>query len=231
MKGLLKNNYFAVRSNAKAFSVFMLLLGIFVVAVISPSLLMGYALLGMIGFSLNAIAGLRKESSTKWSKYKLTAPVKRSDIVKSYFISQILWLIVGIAYAGIGVALSIMLHGVTLDRNVDIFMLFVIGIGISLFMGAIFFPLFYLGGEERNEVFLIISLLCGIQDYPMRTSCKAKAIPFPTRSVFLKPTQSRTVFPICAGTRTMAILVRTSKDRVFNPCLRTLKPGKWLPLS
>ena len=129
MKGLLKNNYFAVRSNAKAFSVFMLLLGIFVVAVISPSLLMGYALLGMIGFSLNAIAGLRKESSTKWSKYKLTAPVKRSDIVKSYFISQILWLIVGIAYAGIG---------------------------------AIFFPLFYLGGEERNEVFLIISLLCGI---------------------------------------------------------------------
>ena len=42
-----------------------------------------------------------------------------------------------------------------------------------------------------------------------RTSCKAKAIPFPTRSVFLKPTQSRTVFPICAGTRTMAILVRT----------------------
>lgn len=162
MKGLLKNNYFAVRSNAKAFSVFMLLLGIFVVAVISPSLLMGYALLGMIGFSLNAIAGLRKESSTKWSKYKLTAPVKRSDIVKSYFISQILWLIVGIAYAGIGVALSIMLHGVTLDRNVDIFMLFVVGIGISLFMGAIFFPLFYLGGEERNEVFLIISLLCGI---------------------------------------------------------------------
>ena len=162
MKGLLKNNYFAVRSNAKAFSVFMLLLGIFVVAVISPSLLMGYALLGMIGFSLNAIAGLRKESSTKWSKYKLTAPVKRSDIVKSYFISQILWLIVGIAYAGIGVALSIMLHGVTLDRNVDIFMLFVIGIGISLFMGAIFFPLFYWGGEERNEVFLIISLLCGI---------------------------------------------------------------------
>ena len=52
-----------------------------------------------------------------------------------------------------------------------------------------------------------------------------------TRSVFLKPTQSRTVFPICAGTRTMVILVRTSKDRAFNPCLRILKPGKWLLLS
>lgn len=28
-------------------------------------------------------------------------------------------------------------------------------------MGAIFFPLFYIGGEERNEVFLGISLLGG----------------------------------------------------------------------
>ena len=28
-------------------------------------------------------------------------------------------------------------------------------------MGAIFFPLFYLGGEERSEVILIVSLLGG----------------------------------------------------------------------
>ena len=55
-----------------------------------------------------------------------------------------------------------MLHGFPFDRNTDIFMLFVAGVGISLFMGAIFFPLFYMGGEERNEVFLVISLLCGI---------------------------------------------------------------------
>ncbi len=54
-----------------------------------------------------------------------------------------------------------MLHGFPFDRNTDVFMLFVVGIGISLFMGAIFFPLFYLGGEERNEVLLVISVLCG----------------------------------------------------------------------
>ena len=65
-------------------------------------------------------------------------------------------------FAGIGVALSIMLHGFPFDKDTDVFMLFVIGVGISLFMGAIFFPLFYVGGEERNEVFLVISLLCGI---------------------------------------------------------------------
>ena len=162
MKGLLKNNFYATLSNAKVFAAIMLLLGIFVVAMDNkiPSLIIGYMLLAMIGFSLNSIASLRKESATKWSK--LTTPVKRSAIVQSYFLSLLLWLIVGMVFAGIGVALSIMLHGFPFDKDTDVFMLFVIGVGISLFMGAIFFPLFYVGGEERNEVFLVISLLCGI---------------------------------------------------------------------
>lgn len=164
MKGLLKNNFYATLSNVKTFSAVMLLSGIFVVLMDNkiPSLIIGYMLLGMIGFSLNSIASLRKESSGKWSQYKLTAPVKRSAIVQSYFLSLLLWLIVGMIFAGICVVLSIMLHGFPFDRDTDVFMLFVVGIGISLFMGAIFFPLFYLGGEERNEVFLVISLLCGI---------------------------------------------------------------------
>ncbi|MDE6530582.1 MAG: ABC-2 transporter permease [Lachnospiraceae bacterium] len=164
MRGLLKNNFYAAYANVKVFSIVMILLGIFVVAMDNkiPSLIIGYLLLAMIGFSFNSIASLRKESSTKWSRYKLTAPIKRSAIVQSYFLSLLLWLIVGMVFAGIGVAMSIMLHGYPFDRNTDVFMLFVLGIGISLFMGAIFFPLFYLGGEERNEVFLVISLLCSI---------------------------------------------------------------------
>lgn len=164
MKGLLKNNFYATISNAKVFVIIMIILGFFVVAIDKKdtSLIIGYMLLAIIGFSFNSIASLRKESTGKWSKYKLTTPVKRSAIVQSYFLSLLLWLIVGMAFAGIGAALSVILHGFHFDRNTDIFMLFVAGIGISLLMGAIFFPLFYMGGEERNEVFLVISLLCGI---------------------------------------------------------------------
>lgn len=164
MKGLLKNNFYATLPNAKIFSIVMLLLGIFVVAMDNkiPSLIIGYMLLSMVGFSLNSIASLQKESASKWSQYKLTVPVKRSSIIKSHFLSLLLWLMVGMGYAGMGVALSVLLHGFPFDQITDIFMLFVAGIGISLFMGAIFFPLYYLGGEERNEVFLAISLLSGI---------------------------------------------------------------------
>lgn len=162
MKGLLKNNFFAVFSNVKVFSALMLVLGIFVVAVISPSLLIGYVLLSIIGFSVIANASIKKEFVSKWGKYKLTLPISRANIIKSYFISQLIWLIVGIIFAGAGISLSWILHGCPFDNNVDTLLVFALGISVSLFTGAFFFPLFYSGGEEKNEVSLVISLLCSI---------------------------------------------------------------------
>ncbi len=61
------------------------------------------------------------------------------------------------------------------------------------------------------------------QDCPMRTSCKARAIPFPTKRGFWKPMPNRMDFLICAGTPTTVIPVRTFKDPDFKPCLQTLK--------
>lgn len=164
MRGLFRNNFYAALLSAKAFAGIVVLAGVFVVAMDNtiPSLIIGYMLLVMIGFSMNSIASIRKESATKWGKYKLTVPVRKRDIVLSFFASQLLWLAVGIGFAGVGIVLSVALHGNPFDRNTDIFMLFVVGIGISLFMGAIFFPLYFLGGEERNEVILLVSLLGGI---------------------------------------------------------------------
>ena len=160
MKGLLKNNFFTVYINAKIFSVFMLLLGIFVIAVPSQSFQICFVMIGIVGFSVNAIVVVKNEFVSKWGKYKLTLPVKRADIVKSYFINQIIWLLAGTLFVGIGVGLSWLLHGCAFDQSIDALTMFALGVSISLFMGAIFFPLFYLGGAERSDAFLIIALLC-----------------------------------------------------------------------
>lgn len=162
MKGLLKNNFYAVRSSAKTLAVFMLLLGAFVTVVVSQQLLFFYMLLGIISFSVNAAASMGKDYISKWGRYKLTLPVRRVDIVKSYFIEQLLWLLVGMIFAGAGMGLSWLFHGCPFDRGIDALMLFSAGSSISLFAGAIFFPLFYIGGEERNWAFLAISLLCAV---------------------------------------------------------------------
>ena len=58
-------------------------------------------------------------TARKWGKYKLTAPVKRADIVKSYFINQLIWLFVGMIFAGVGPGLSWLLYGCPFDQNID----------------------------------------------------------------------------------------------------------------
>ena len=149
MKGLLRNNLYATLSNAKVFSGFMILFGIFAVAVISPSLQISYAMIGIIGFSVNAIAVTKNEYISKWGKYKLTLPVKRTDIVKSLFLNQIIWLLVGTFFVGIEICLSWLFHGCPFDQAIDVLTMFTLGISISLFLGAVFFPLF-LWAEKRK---------------------------------------------------------------------------------
>lgn len=162
MSGLLKNNLYTAFSGVKLFAVVMAFLGVFVTAVISQPLLTGYAVVCMVGFPLVSIFSFSKENTCKWSKYKLTMPVRRADIIKSYFSSQLIWLLIGIAIAGIAIGLSFLLHGFPFDRNQDICLIITLGIGISLFMNAIFFPLYYSGDGEKGEVFAMISLLCSI---------------------------------------------------------------------
>lgn len=160
MKGLLKNNFFIVWSNAKVFSIFMFVWGFFVVIIPEETLQMWYIMTGIVGFSVNAAFGIGNEFTSKWGKYKLTLPVKRIDIVKSWFLSQIIWLFVGLLFSGIGITLSFLLHGCSYDLLIGMLSIFALGISVSFFMGAMFIPLLYLGGEEKSIVFLVITLLC-----------------------------------------------------------------------
>ena len=170
MKGLLRNNIYGTLSNAKVFAGFMILFGIFGVAVISQSVQIGYVMIGIIGFSVSAIIVAKNEFTTKWGKYKLTLPVKRADIVKSQFLNQVIWLLAGTCFVGIELSLSWLFHGCPFDQTIDILTMFALAISMSLFMGAIFFPLFYAGGEEKGEVFWMIAILCAFGiDYTIVT--------------------------------------------------------------
>lgn len=162
MKGLLTNNYYATVANAKIFSIAMVLLCALAICYENLVFFIGFMVLCMIGFSLISIAGLRRDLGTKWNKYKLTVPVRRADIIRSYYLSLILWLLLGMIIVGSGVACSIILRSFILDLYIDIYNMYVFSVGVSLFIGAVFFPLFFSrGGEDRNEALLAISILCG----------------------------------------------------------------------
>ena len=162
MKGLFRNNFFAVWINAKVFLIFMLLFAIVVTIIPEQTLQMYFIMIGIVGFSVIAATAIGNEFSLKWGKYKLTLPVKRSDIVRSLFLNQIFWIIVGTLFTGIAVCLSYMIHGFSFDQFSGIFSLFILAVSISFFMGAIFIPMIYLTGDDKIIVFLIISLFCAV---------------------------------------------------------------------
>ena len=162
MKGLFRNNFFAVWINAKVFLIFMLLFAIVVTIIPEQILQMYFIMIGIVGFSVIAATAIGNEFSLKWGKYKLTLPVKRTDIVRSLFLNQIFWIIVGTLFTGIASGLSYMIHGFSFDQFSGIFSLFILAVSISFFMGAIFIPMIYLTGEDKIVVFLIISLFCAV---------------------------------------------------------------------
>ena len=162
MKGLLKNNFLAVWTNAKIFLLFMLAMGIVVTIIPNQTWQMYFIIIGIAGLAVNAATVIENEFSSKWGKYKLILPVKRIDIVKSLYISQLLWIMIGVFFVGVIIALSYLLHGVSFEQFEGISGVAVIGISISLTMGAIFIPMIYLAGEDKTIVFLIISLLCAV---------------------------------------------------------------------
>lgn len=159
MKGLLRNNFYAASISRRIFGeIVVLVLLLAVLTAGRPTFLICCMLASMAGFPLNAMAGLRREAGSKWWKYKLTVPVRRSDLVKSYFAIQIFWLLVGGLLAGLESGLVLLLYGFPFDRGTDLFMIFVLGMGISLFAAAIFFPLFFLSSEARSELCLLAGL-------------------------------------------------------------------------
>lgn len=162
MKGLFRNNFFAVWINAKVFLIFMLLFAIVVTIIPAQTLQMYFIMIGIVGFSVIAATAIGNEFSLKWGKYKLTLPVKRTDIVRSLFLNQIFGIIVGTLFTGIASGLSYMIHGFSFDQFSGIFSLFILAVSISFFMGAIFIPMIYLTGEDKIVVFLIISLFCAV---------------------------------------------------------------------
>lgn len=120
MKGLLKNNCFATLDNAKAITGLMVLLCVLGIVMKNQSLIISFTLICMVGFSLISLVGSLKERGFKWDKYKLSMPVRRTEIVRSYFLSLLIWLAFGMLLAGIGIGLSLVFRGFLFDKHTDL---------------------------------------------------------------------------------------------------------------
>lgn len=149
----MRNNFVGVMENIKGMLLLIAGLGVVLCVTGSSLLLNVFSLASAPALAVTSAACFRKEALSKWSKYKLSLPVRRREIIQSYYISHLFWCAVGMTVTATFMALTVWIHGnqyfyYGLRDAVTL----IIGGGVlAILTGSISYPLFYSLGEEKTE--------------------------------------------------------------------------------
>ena len=155
MKGLIRNNLYSMESNivlAFVLSAFLTVSSLF----IKSSALIPYIIaMQVFLFVVNIGTSLRADEISKWSKYEITLPISRGNLVLAKYVSIVILLILGVLMGSVTVLLShIGGHSMTLPT---LLRGFEVGLTLSFFSIAVMYPLVLKLGIEKNELLLILS--------------------------------------------------------------------------
>lgn len=161
MKRLLKSCFYGIKGNLRVIAAIVLILGGICLIIGEPSTVSLFPFLPAPVLAAAAIACLRRESASRWSRYKITMPVRRKDIVKSQYFTHCICALAGMVCAGVFLILVLAVHGnIYFYYGFRDMITLILGGGIlALFMGAIAYPLYYLWGEEKTEIIIALSAL------------------------------------------------------------------------
>ena len=164
MKGLLRSNFYAAIDTARIVVVMLVVLEIVLVVSGSAALLSMLTLAVAPLLALMAVASQRRENQLKWSRYKLTFPIRRCYIIRSQYLSHLFWSLGGTAMAALFLALTLLVHG---DQYFyygfrDALTLVLGGAILAMLIGAIAYPLILLLGYTRTEVAMIAGTIGAI---------------------------------------------------------------------
>lgn len=149
MRGLIRNNLYSMESNivfAFVLSTFLTVSSLF----IKSSALIPYIIAVQVFlFVVNIGTSLRADEISKWSKYEITLPISRGNLVLAKYVSIVILLILGVLMGGVTVLLShISGHSMTLPT---LFRGFEVGLTLSFFSIGVMYPLVLkLGTEKMN---------------------------------------------------------------------------------
>jgi len=162
MNGLILDNYYKTISSMKFFAPVIFIASVFFLTTGNYTILEIFVCISITILSIPAVSSMRKDSEVNWNRYELTLPVTRKEIIQCKYICYLSWVAVGTIIAMLVTALGFLIHNNIFFILQDIVTLFSLGIGISLMVGTLFFPMIYLFGSDKSEVILAISVLGGI---------------------------------------------------------------------
>jgi ABC-type transport system involved in multi-copper enzyme maturation permease subunit len=149
-------------------SALCLVLGILLIITGDSRLLNIFIGLGITFMSCSLMYCVQKDKSSKWNKYQLTMPVKRSDVIASQYFGHLFALLSAIILTGIILRISIILHeDILIMFNEMALSIIPLTIGVSLVTCALFFPIVHALDTNGGEVLIVVCLLiaCGINAF------------------------------------------------------------------
>ena len=160
MKGLIRNNLYSMENSILIAFIISIFLAIVPFGGVNPTLLPMIISIQIFVFVVNIGTSLRADETAKWSKFELTLPIKRSNLVLAKYVSIIILILMGIVMGTATMVLS-SYYDHAVSHSALIYG-FEYGLTLSIFSTSIMYPPDSHIGSDIAKSALSAVLDCGI---------------------------------------------------------------------
>lgn len=155
MKGLIRNNFYAMEGNMGISFIVTVFLAVMPVFLKSSSFIPIIIAIQIFMFVVNTGTALHADTRAKWNKYELLLPVKRNETVLAKYITFTILILLGILMSLVTL-LCAAAAGISLDQS-DLAAAYGYGLTLSGISIGIMYPVMLKIGTDKNELILIFS--------------------------------------------------------------------------
>lgn len=155
MKGLIRNNFYAMEGNMVISFIVAAFLAIMPVFLKSSTFIPIILAIQIFIFVVNTGTSLHADTTAKWNKYERILPVKSGEPILAKYISFAILILLGVAMSLLTLFCAAA-AGITLDLA-DLTVGYGYGLTLSGISIGIMYPIMLRTGTDKNELILIFS--------------------------------------------------------------------------
>lgn len=160
MNGLIRNNLYSMENSILIAFIISVFLAIVPFGGVNPTLFPMIISIQIFVFVVNIGTSLRADETAKWSKFELTLPIKRSNLVLAKYVSIIILILMGIVMGTATMVLS-SYYDYSVSHSALVYG-FEYGLTLSILSTSIMYPLSLKLGAGKSEIIFIISAFATI---------------------------------------------------------------------
>jgi ABC-type Na+ efflux pump permease subunit len=154
MKGLLLKDYYVLQANLAVIAVVSIAIGAGMAFLISPLVLI---VITSTVFGQMAASTITNDNTTGWTKFAVTLPVSRQQIISGKYLAYALFCLLGLA-TGIIISSAIALIRQEFEAE-SLFLFASIALIVPMISGSVMIPCNFVFREERAMLSMIVSYL------------------------------------------------------------------------